>query len=44
LVVLGFGNGKPKLVNTCPYCNAKLGEEHTSVTSTRTPEEQQHEA
>jgi uncharacterized Zn-finger protein len=26
LVMLDFGSGKAKLVNTCPYCNAKLGE------------------
>ena len=25
LVVLDFGSGKAKLVNVCPYCNAKLG-------------------
>ena len=28
LVMLDFGSGKTKLVNTCPYCNAKLGEEY----------------
>jgi len=28
LVMLDFGSGKAKLVNTCPYCNARLGEEY----------------
>jgi len=28
LVMLDFGSGKTKLVNTCPYCNARLGEEN----------------
>jgi len=26
LVVLDFSSGKAKLVNVCPYCNAKLGD------------------
>jgi len=28
LVMLDFSGGKPGLVNTCPYCNARLGEEY----------------
>jgi uncharacterized Zn-finger protein len=28
LVMLDFSSGKAKLVNTCPYCNAKLGGEY----------------
>ena len=28
LVMLDFSSGKAKLVNTCPYCNARLGEEY----------------
>jgi len=28
LVMLDFSSGKPGLVNTCPYCNARLGEEY----------------
>jgi hypothetical protein len=28
LAMLDFSSGKAKLVNTCPYCNAKLGEEY----------------
>ena len=28
LVMLDFGSGKAKLVNVCPYCNARLGEEY----------------
>ena len=26
--MLDFSSGKPSLVNTCPYCNARLGEEY----------------
>ena len=26
LVILDFGSGKAKLVNVCPYCNARLGD------------------
>jgi len=28
LAMLDFSSGKAKLVNTCPYCNARLGEEY----------------
>jgi len=28
LVMLDFSSGKSGLVNTCPYCNARLGEEY----------------
>jgi len=28
LVMLDFSSGKAKLVNVCPYCNVKLGEEY----------------
>ena len=44
MVMLDFENGKPKLVNTCPYCNAKLAEEHARATSIKSLEKQQPKA
>lgn len=44
LVMLDFENGRPKLVNTCPYCNARLGEEHSRASSTKDLETQQPKA
>ena len=44
LVMLDFTTGRPKLVNVCPYCNAKLGEktrEETEIeTRVLTPDEE----
>ena len=46
LVTLNFVNGKPKMMNTCPYCNAPISnvnKEKTSDTNIRIVEEEKEE-